>query len=177
MDIKLFKLDNEQQQSDFWNFIHDKSKSYLETITFWDMCVLDIDTMRERALVDICLEEMEIDRMMFANPHDVFVSDVDMAHRAILESFDTAVRHMFFQSLEYELLESGEDRYHVTVPFFQDRFEDTNGVKVVALDKQDLVVAFKIIGNRGWDIGYLSDVYKIWRCYKDGADMDGNTNV
>ena len=163
MDIKLFKLDNEQQQSDFWNFIYEESKGYLEMITFWDMCVLDMDTMRGRALADICLEEMEIDRMAFANPSDVFVSDVDMAHKIILEAFETAVRHFFFLSLEYELLNLDEDKRSVTVPFFQDRLEDTNGIVAVVLDENDLTVAFRVIDGDDWRVGTLEDVYLNWK--------------
>ena len=164
MDIKLFKLDNEQQQSDFWNFIYEESKGYLELITFWDMCVLDTDAMRERALCDISLEKMEIDRMAFANPSDVFVSDIDMAHGIILEAFETAVRHFFFLSLEYELLNPEvAEVLNVVNAAFHREVGSFNGVNVVLLDESDMTVAFRVIDGDDWRVGTLEDVYLNWK--------------
>ena len=177
MDIKLFKLDNEQQQSDFWNFIYDKSKSYLETIAFWDMCVLEIDDMRETALSDIFLEEIEIDRMVHANPLDIFVSDVDMAHKTIKEAFYVALGQMFYNSLEFELSNIDDGKNYVTVPFFQDRFEGTNGVSVVMLDNQNQTVAFRVIDMSDWKVGNFDDVYEIWLYHKEPVRVSNNTRT
>lgn len=162
MKIDLYRL-TQNDNDGFREMVREYADSYLEMLTFWDMCMMRVDTMREQAMSFSMCHFDNLD-LRLSTPADVYVDDEDKAREIILDEFNSALRKMFNDSLEYELDHSTDGRVYIQVlPI--DRVLDNMYIHIVSLHRNEAPVAY-----RGevvpWCIGDVEDVYTLWRVLK-----------
>ena len=123
-----------------------------------------VDTMREQAMSFSMCHFDNLD-LRLSTPADVYVDDEDKAREIILDEFNSALRKMFNDSLEYELDHSTDGRVYIQVlPI--DRVLDNMYIHIVSLHRNEAPVAYR--GETiPWDIGDVEDVYALWRALKN----------
>jgi len=163
MKIDLYRL-TQNDNDGFREMVREYADSYLEMLTFWDMCMMRVDTMREQAMSFSMCHFDNLD-LRLSTPADVYVDDEDKAREIILDEFNSALRKMFNDSLEYELDHSTDGRVYIQVLPIDSELDNVY-IHVVSLHRNEVIVAYRseVVP---WCIGDVEDVYMLWRALKN----------
>ena len=162
MKIDLYRLTQcvVNEVEDFRRMVRGFADSYLEMLSFRDMCMLRVDFMRENAM-SFPLYALHPDFWLWVIPGNVYVDDEEKAHEIILDEFDKALQTMFNTSLEYELDHSDDGRADILMFPDGDERNYNVGIEAVSLNRNEVTVAYR--GRDVWRIGEVPDVYDLWR--------------